>query len=230
LADPGASRSRGALRHQLRASMDYQPPAARGLVIADPQPRFWRLLLAGLVFVATLQAASRDRVTGALAASLESCFPRAPIGEAAAITGIVVLGGGHERLQEAGRLARKHGHLRIFVSGAGDIGRIRHHLGRDIAPDRIEKEDRSRSTFENALYTKASIQPRPGERWLLVTSATHMPRAIGAFRSQGFDIEPWPVPDLPADIDDAASILQHEVLGLLWYRLLGRTNALLPGP
>ena len=41
--------------------------------------------------------------------------------------------------------------------------------------------------------TKALLNPKPGERWLLVTSSWHMPRAVGVFRKAGFQIEPYPV-------------------------------------
>ena len=37
------------------------------------------------------------------------------------------------------------------------------------------------------------MQPKPGERWLLVTSGYHMPRSIGVFRAAGFPVEPYPV-------------------------------------
>jgi DUF218 domain len=41
--------------------------------------------------------------------------------------------------------------------------------------------------------TKAIVEPKRGDRWLLVTSAYHMPRAIGVFRKAGFPVEPYPV-------------------------------------
>jgi uncharacterized SAM-binding protein YcdF (DUF218 family) len=62
-----------------------------------------------------------------------------------------------------------------------------------IARSRITLEDRSRNTLENAVFSKAIVQPKPGERCLLVTSAYHMPRAIGVFRKAGFPVEPYPV-------------------------------------
>jgi uncharacterized SAM-binding protein YcdF (DUF218 family) len=62
-----------------------------------------------------------------------------------------------------------------------------------ISRDRAILEDRSRNTVENAVFSKAIVQPKRGERWLLVTSAYHMPRAIGVFRKAGFPIEPYPV-------------------------------------
>lgn len=198
--------------------------------LGEPRPRFWRLLLSGLLFTFALQSLNREAVTSAFLKLLEFYIPATAIGDAGSITGIVVLGGGEERLREAGRLARNHGHLRVFVSGAGEVDDIRHQVGRDIAPNRIESEGLSRSTFENAVFSKAEVRPRPGERWLLVTSAAHMPRAIGVFRGVGFDVEPWPVHDLPKEDDRVASVVQHEALGLLWYRLLGRTDTFFPGP
>jgi uncharacterized SAM-binding protein YcdF (DUF218 family) len=95
-----------------------------------------------------------------------------------------------------------------------------------------------RSTFEDALYAAALLKPKPGERWLLVTSAMHMPRAVGCFRAAGFRVEPIGgielssfasfVPGISAsgDLDAAAK----ESIGLIAYRLMGKTDALFPGP
>ncbi len=55
-----------------------------------------------------------------------------------------------------------------------------------VAHDRITAEEQSRNTIENAVFSRLVAQPKPGERWLLVTSAFHMPRAIAAFRAAGF--------------------------------------------
>jgi DUF218 domain len=68
------------------------------------------------------------------------------------------------------------------------------------ARDRITLEDYSRNTVENAVYSKA-IVPKPGERWLLVTSAYHMPRAIAVFRKAGFPVEP--VQSIGAHVENA---------------------------
>ena len=54
-------------------------------------------------------------------------------------------------------------------------------------------ERRSRNTQENAEFSKALVAPKEGERWLLVTSAFHMPRSVGLFRKAGFAVEPYPV-------------------------------------
>ncbi len=114
-----------------------------------------------------------------------------------------------------------------------------------IARDRVTLETRSRNTAENAAFTKALVKPKPGERWLLVTSALHMPRAVGCFRRVGFPVEAYPVdwttPPrlslgrlLPSfalsrglrELDKAA----HEWIGLLAYWVTGRTSSFLPGP
>lgn len=63
-----------------------------------------------------------------------------------------------------------------------------------MAPGRVLYDDQSRTTWENAVNAFTLGQPKPGETWLLVTSASHMPRAIGAFRGAGWPMMlPWPV-------------------------------------
>jgi uncharacterized SAM-binding protein YcdF (DUF218 family) len=111
-----------------------------------------------------------------------------------------------------------------------------------IARERVTLEPRSRNTFENAAFTKDLMKPKPGERWLLVTSAQHMPRAIGCFRQAGFPVEAYPVAwhtrkrfhFFPSDtlsgrlarLDDAT----HEWIGLIAYWLCGKTSEFLPAP
>ncbi|MGD5699712.1 YdcF family protein, partial [Xanthomonas citri pv. citri] len=98
-------------------------------------------------------------------------------------------------------------------------------------------------TWENAVFTKQLVTPKPGEHWLLVTSAFHMPRAMGIFRKAGFDVEPYPVDWRMGGRDELftfthagndglekTEIAVREWIGLLAYRLMGRTGELLPGP
>ncbi|MBL8587034.1 MAG: YdcF family protein, partial [Methylobacteriaceae bacterium] len=103
-------------------------------------------------------------------------------------------------------------------------------------------EDRSRNTQENADFVRDLVRPKPGERWLLVTSAHHMPRAVGVFRKAGFDVVAAPVDfrtptarRLVVVREWAAGLAlldlaAHEWIGLIAYRLTGRTDALLPAP
>jgi uncharacterized SAM-binding protein YcdF (DUF218 family) len=165
-------------------------------------------------------------VPAMLVARLEHRFERAEILDPEALTGVIALGGGVERIHEAGRLARRYPHLTVFISGTPRAN-VLEWLGRDIDPARVVIETHSRNTHENAVFATAVLEPKPGERWLLVTSASHMPRAIGTFRQNSFPVEPWPVYD-QGEGRPAYQIAGHEWLGLITYRLLGRSSALFP--
>jgi len=117
-------------------------------------------------------------------------------------------------------------------------------IGLGVERDRLLLERRARNTQENAEFSKALALPKPGERWLLVTSAQHMPRSVGAFRKVGFAVEPYPVdnwiePEWSELLTLNSTFLQgvavadagvREWMGLLAYRLTGRTTELLPSP
>ncbi|MCR6736295.1 MAG: YdcF family protein [Afipia sp.] len=111
------------------------------------------------------------------------------------------------------------------------------------ARSRIVLESESRTTAENAAFTRKLISPKPGERWLLVTSAFHMPRSIGAFRKAGFDVEAYPVDWRTRGWSDARTpfatlsaglartdVAVHEWVGLIAYWATGRSSELFPGP
>src|SRR5690606_8417241 len=107
-----------------------------------------------------------------------------------------------DRFVEAAILARRYPEARLIVSGGsgsvflqgeGDADTAPRLLsGLGVEPERILLENKSRDTFENARFSFAMARPQPGETWLLVTSAFHMPRAVGAFRQAGFPVVPWP--------------------------------------
>ncbi len=199
---------------------------------------------------------------------LEDRFPR-PAAAPAQVAGIIVLGGAvdqnlteargipalngaAERMTEPLVLARRYPGARIvFTGGQGsplhgsvteaDVAKeIWASLG--LAPDRVLYETRARNTYENVLLTRQILQPKPGDTWLLVTSAGHMPRAMGIFRQAGWNVTPWPVNyttghtlrdwyDAPFGTRlNQTEWAVHEWLGLLAYRLMGRTNELLPSP
>jgi uncharacterized SAM-binding protein YcdF (DUF218 family) len=163
-----------------------------------------------------------------------------------------VVGGDAGRVIAIATLARAYPNARIVYSG-GDASLLANGLSEanflyplldyfGIPRERVMLESRSRNTEENAVFSKELVEPKPGERWLLVTSAQHMPRAVGCFRRVGFAVEAYPVAWhtgkrvglYPADVvghglgqlDSAV----HEWLGLVVYRLTGRTSELLPGP
>ncbi len=113
-------------------------------------------------------------------------------------------------------------------------------LALGIAEPRIILESQSRTTSENAQFTKAILNPKRGDRWLLVTSAWQMPRSMGCFRNAGFDVVAWPVdyrasgpfaPDLNfLEGLRRTDYIVREYVCLLACYLGGRTSALLPGP
>lgn len=53
-----------------------------------------------------------------------------------------------------------------------------------LPQDRLIVEGRSRTTAENAILSRA-VSPKGQGPWILVTSAFHMPRAMGSFAPRG---------------------------------------------
>ena len=128
--------------------------------------------------------------------------------------GVPVVRASADRLIAAAALARRYPNARIIFTGgsprllsdareADYAAELFESLG--ISPQRLTMERRARNTQENAEFAKVLAAPKTGQRWLLLTSAYHMPRAVGLFRKAGFAVEPYPVDwrlagaaDLPA--------------------------------
>ena len=166
--------------------------------------------------------------------------------------GAVALNDSAERITVAVELARRYPNARIvFSGGTGSLFggaleapvAVKEFEALGIAHDRITAEEQSRNTIENAVFSRLLAQPKPGERWLLVTSAYHMPRAIAAFRAAGFAVEAYPVDWRTRGPRDAIALFDsfigglrmtdiavHEWVGLLAYRLTGKTAELFPAP
>jgi uncharacterized SAM-binding protein YcdF (DUF218 family) len=158
-----------------------------------------------------------------------------------------------ERITATVELARKYPNARIiFTGGNASLFRdapteaavaFRQFVALGIAPDRITAEEQSRNTIENAVFSRLVAQPKPGERWLLVTSASHMPRAIAVFRAADFPVDAYPVDYRTRGPGDAVrpfssvavglaqtDLAMHEWAGLLAYRLTGKTTEFFPAP
>jgi uncharacterized SAM-binding protein YcdF (DUF218 family) len=187
------------------------------------------LVLISVLLILSVYLLSRNAnaIGTLLVRPLEQRFKRADDTAFERVSGIIVLIGGEKRLEEAGRLARENPKLPIVISGAKGMSRAAAELGGGIDSSRVLLETRSNNTYENALYSAEMIKPKQSERWLLVTGASHMPRAIGSFRKAGFEVEPWPVYDLTVS-DSGLPNAFHEWLGLFTYWAFGRTSALLP--
>ena len=167
--------------------------------------------------------------------------------------GEVALNEAAERLTTMAELVRRYPEAHVVFSGGS--GRLIYDGATEaefavrlfesfgIAKSRIILESKSRDTDENARFTKELLQPKPDERWLLVTSAHHMPRAVGVFRAVGFPVEAFPVDyrtrgaiDLLRPFSSVGDGLRRtdtaarEWVGLAVYRLTGRTKELFPRP
>ncbi len=200
---------------------------------------------------------------------LEDRFPQTSL-DGLQPDGIVVLGGAIDqvigaargqvtisesatRITAAAELARRYPKARLVYTGgsaalvseiggeAEDARRLWVALG--IDPGRITIEDRSRNTDENARFVRDLLRPAPGQTWILVTSAYHMPRSVGLFRAAGFPVVPYPVdyhttgtwrdalPNLQLSLGLARlDFAAREWIGLGAYRLSGKIAAVFPGP
>ncbi len=164
-----------------------------------------------------------------------------------------VVRGAADRIIEAAALAKRYPNARVVFSGgsanlvsndareADFAGAIFEGLG--VEKSRLIMERQSRNTRENAQFSKALVAPKDGERWLLVTSAYHMPRSVGLFRKAGFAVEPYPVDWRVGGRDDLMTFSKvaleglgrtdlavREWMGLIAYRVTGSIDELLPGP
>ena len=173
--------------------------------------------------------------------------------DVSAARGVVALDEAAERITATAELARRYPNARIvfaggssalvFEEGAEAAFAVRELEALGVAHDRIAAEEQSRNTIENAVFSRLIANPKPGERWLLVTSAYHMPRAMAVFRAAGFPVETYPVDWRTRGPIDAVrpfvslgdglrrtDTAVHEWIGLLAYRLSGKTAELFPAP
>jgi uncharacterized SAM-binding protein YcdF (DUF218 family) len=222
-----------------------------------------RLMVASLVLLAICGFSPLGNI---LLYGLEQRFP--PWDPArGAPDGIIVLGGSidadlsaahgtgvvrtaADRVIAAAALARAYPEARLlFTGGSANLisndareadyaGEIFESLG--VPKSRLIIERRSRNTVENAEFSASLLHPKPTERWLLVTSAFHMPRSVGLFRRAGFNVEAYPVDWRVADLFGFAALAlegmsrtdigTREWMGLVAYRLTGKIDDFLPGP
>jgi uncharacterized SAM-binding protein YcdF (DUF218 family) len=167
--------------------------------------------------------------------------------------GVPVIAGAADRIIGAVTLAHRYPKARLVYTGGSP--NLLHNdakeadyatalfQGLGIPKSRLTMERQSRNTRENAEFSKQIVMPKPGERWILVTSAYHMPRSMGLFRKAGFPVEAYPVDfrvGMKEDLfkyyvtaNDGLQLVDtgvREWLGLIAYRMTGGTDALLPAP
>jgi uncharacterized SAM-binding protein YcdF (DUF218 family) len=185
------------------------------------------------------------------------------------VDGIIVLGGAEkirgslvwrqvelndhaERFFAFIRLARQFPHaVSVYTGGTGDP-LLQEYKGADVAKKLFEEqgldistilfESRSRNTYENAVLTQKMIHPDPAQRWVLITSASHMPRALGAFYKTGWNVIAYPVdhdanPEILFRLSwnfsgnlSKLDVAVYEWAGLMAYYLTGKSTQFFPGP
>jgi len=199
---------------------------------------------------------------------LENRFP-IPQSLPERVDGIIVLGGAEiprltklrgqvsltdsvERLTNFISLAQRYSDAKlVYAGGQGDITHQKYksattarlffeQMGLDT--NRIIFDSQSRNTQENAKNALQLAQPKKGEKWLLITSAWHMPRSVGIFRKLNWQVIPYPVDfKKPGKLEmviriprfstiSSVSNVVYEWVGLFYYWLMGRTSELFPGP
>ncbi|MEJ0063546.1 MAG: YdcF family protein [Alphaproteobacteria bacterium] len=201
---------------------------------------------------------------------LENRFPQPQLPPQ--VAGIIVLGGGEReevaalrgidkggngtmsRLLHFKLLAEKYPDATlVFAGGSSSRAKDKNNDLRqaDIARATLQDmglrreviyENSSRTTYENAVNSGVLVGDKKKEPWILVTSAWHMPRAVGTFRKQGWNVIPYPV-----DYNTTGSIgslirisfvgninglnaVMRETIGMAGYWLTGRSDELFPGP
>lgn len=240
-------------------------------IIIKFRPRLGRLLLSAIaVFLLVITFLP---VGQWLIAPVDQRFPERTTWPET-VDGIIVLGGGvdvgasidrahlelngsAERLTVSAELAKAYPTATLIYSGfqgrlvddtVEEPDLLRFYTRRGIAAERIIIETESRNTHENVILSKALVEPVDGDVWLVVTSASHMPRAVGVFRKADWQVLPVPVDfrrpkehsfrrylslvvqphvsDRLQELDQAVKVW----VGLVAYWSMGRTSALLPGP
>ncbi len=199
-----------------------------------------------------LYVAATPAVSSYLLQRVESALPQTiDLGAAQAI---VVLGGdvrsgdggdipdrlGPLSLERVVFAAQAHRrlHLPVVVSGGMVHGAhlsegalMKAALEADFAVPVAWNEDRSRTTWENALYSARLLLPEKLTTVVLVTQAWHSPRALWAFERVGLKALPWPAPRTALRVGEVGDFLPslaalydtfyalHEMIGGVFYRL-----------
>ena len=159
------------------------------------------------------------------------------------------LNGSSERLITFISLAKRYPEAKLlFVGGVGSVDSqvptpegtarmIFEQVGLDAS--RVIFESKSHNTFQGGVASYELIKPKAGEKWVLITSAFHMPRSVGVYRQAGWEVIPYPVDfgyddqirfDFSLGHMAVFSRALHEWIGVFVYGLTGKTTELFPGP
>jgi uncharacterized SAM-binding protein YcdF (DUF218 family) len=135
-----------------------------------------------------------------------------------------------KRVVAAVELAARFPSTKILLSGSGEADPVPSLVRDGVGADRIIVEKQSRDTSENASFAARLLHPASSQRYVLITSALHMPRAVGAYRAAGFDVVAYPVEHRRAEEKLLFPLVWKEVFGLIGYFLTWRSSSIFPGP
>src|ERR1700733_9649059 len=197
--------------------------------------RFGRAL--ALTAILLLAAAATLPVGVFLIAPLENRFPMPP-SDLPSPEGIIVLGGA---INDGASAARGE---TVFDEGGERLNEAVGHAKEGVAPEAGANRGKSPNSDENARFPAAIVHPQASQRWIIVTSAFHMPRAMGVFEKAGFHPIAYPVSfytigrssdGLRLTFESERNlrvfeIALHEWIGLAAYWATGRIDHLFPGP
>jgi uncharacterized SAM-binding protein YcdF (DUF218 family) len=214
-----------------------------------------------VLVLALLLLTGFDTIPDRLVSMLEEQYTEMPPNaDLSGYAGMVVLGGGleagrlsryhqpqlndsAERMTAAVSLWQHHPHLRlVFTGGEGELfgkgpseaERARRFFdSMGVTPTALTLESQSQNTYDNAVFTARIPGVDVHQRWLLVTSAWHMPRALATFQKAGWNVTPYPVdfrtagvtPLSTYNLADGAKrweLLLHELIGIATYRMTER--------
>ena len=158
----------------------------------------------------------------------------------------IALNGSVERLTESIQLIKKYPKAKVFF--AGGTGSIQYpdlshsdvakkfYESLDVNTKNIFFDKKSRNTYENIVFAKKKFNPNINEKWILVTSAFHLKRAISVGEKLGWELIPYATDyklpkkfkwKLSFDFFNNLGSLQHsshEWVGIISYYLMGRSS------
>jgi uncharacterized SAM-binding protein YcdF (DUF218 family) len=170
---------------------------------------------AGLLCTAWLWIWSTPYASDAVTRYVEAGQPAIELRSIPLAQAIIVLGGAiapanaHREYPDMGSAADRVWHASriwkagkaplILLSGGSDPAESRTSeaeamrvllIDLGVSDQALVLEPRSRTTRENAKFSAAMLRGRGINQIILVTSASHMPRAVALFRAEGFDVIP----------------------------------------
>jgi uncharacterized SAM-binding protein YcdF (DUF218 family) len=192
----------------------------------------------------------------AIVRSLENEFPHDLV-EIASHDGVIILGGvlpngdgdawqriemneNAERIVATALVVRSLPQLSVVFTGGSASSDLQNEIEADrakrllvalgVSAERMMFERAARTTEQNAQFTAKLLGERTAQRWILATSAWHMPRAMQAFAAAGWkNVSAMPVDFRAANSVHWSSysmrrshmlwrIALHEYIGIVWYR------------